>query len=97
MPTLDALREHNAQIETQLREWKQQRFANGENPMDWAAFRTHLEAVGAPDPGEHPPDEFFRWDESLVGGTPDESAGTTGAYSPSRDVSGEELQGKPSR
>jgi hypothetical protein len=97
MPTLDELRQRNDQIETQLREWKQQRFANGENPMDWAAFRKHLEGLGAPDPGESSPDEFLRWDESMVGGTPDESAGTTGAYSPSRDVPAEEMKGSPRR
>jgi hypothetical protein len=97
MPTLDELRQTNDQIATQLREWKKQRFANGENPMDWTAFRAHLEGLGAPDPGERPPDEFFRWDESLTGGTPDESAGTSGAYSPSRDVPAGEVRPTPRR
>jgi hypothetical protein len=93
MPMLDELRGQNEQIEAQMQEWQQQRFANGENPMDWVAFRQHLQQLGAPDPGESAPDEFLRWDESLVGGTPDPNAGTSGAYSKSRDVPADEIQG----
>ncbi len=70
MPTLDELRQDNPYFEQQMMEWKRQRYANGENPLDWADFRAHLQAIGAPDPGDTAPDEFYRWDESLAGGTP---------------------------
>ncbi len=76
MARLEELRRANAQIEEQMEQWKKQRYANGENPLDWAAFREHLLAIGAPDPGESAPDEFYRWDESLIGGTPDRSSPT---------------------
>lgn len=69
MATIEDLRGANANIEEQMTQWKQQRFANGEDPMDWTAFRQHLQAIGAPDPGESAPDEFLRWDESYAGGT----------------------------
>lgn len=91
MATLSDLRQDNENIEQQLVEWKQQRFANGENPMDWVAFREHMRQLGAPDPGESPPDEFYRWDESLVGGTPTPTSGQSAAYGKSHDISREEM------
>jgi hypothetical protein len=74
MPTIDELRAANAGFEEQMQSWRQQRYANGENPLDWGAFRQHLLGSGAADPGEAAPDEFYRWDESLMGGEPDERA-----------------------
>ena len=38
-------------------EWRNARSANGEDPSDWQAFRDHLSAIGAPDPGG-PPDDW---------------------------------------
>jgi hypothetical protein len=68
MATLAELTEQNASIEQQMQEWRKERFARGENPMDWLAFRAHAILIGAPDPGVSPPDEFLRWDESMHGG-----------------------------
>ncbi len=76
MATLAELRESNANIEQQMNEWRQQRYANGENPLDWAAFRAHVQAIGGADPGETAPDEFYRW-ENMAGGTPDNPNRTT--------------------
>jgi hypothetical protein len=78
MATMAELRQANEGIETQMQEWKQQRFANGENPMDWVAFRQHVQQLGASDPGETPPDEFYRWDDGMAGGQPDASSATQG-------------------
>ena len=78
MPTLQELRANNEAIEQQMHAWRQQRFANGENPMDWVAFRSHVQQLGAPDPGELPPDEFYRWNEDIHGGQPDATAATQG-------------------
>jgi hypothetical protein len=72
MPTMDEIRSANASIDEQMHTWRQQRYANGENPLDWTAFRDHLRSIGAVDPGETAPDEFYRWDESLIGGQPGE-------------------------
>jgi hypothetical protein len=58
MATLAALVEANPSIEEQVREWQEQRRANGEDPNDWAAFRQHVQALGAPDPGEDEPEDF---------------------------------------
>ena len=80
MPTLQELRAQNEAIEQQMHDWRQQRFANGENPLDWVAFRTHVRQLGAPDPGELPPDEFYRWGEELHGGQPDATAETQGPH-----------------
>ncbi len=71
MATMSELQADNENIAQQLQEWQQQRYANGENPMDWVAFKAHLKDLGAPDPGDSAPDEFHRWDESMAGGTPD--------------------------
>ena len=70
MATLNELQEANANIEEQMNDWRQQRYANGENPLDWAAFRAHVQAIGGPDPGETGPDEFYRW-QNMAGGSPD--------------------------
>ena len=31
--------------------WRPLREQNGEDPVDWDAFRTHVTAIGHPDPG----------------------------------------------
>jgi hypothetical protein len=48
----------NPSVRQQLEEWRTQRAHNGEDPSDYAAFRQHLLAIGAPDPGEEAPDDF---------------------------------------
>ena len=48
----------NPGILDQYLEWRDARVANGEDPVDWGAFREHLLAIGAPDPGTRPPDDF---------------------------------------
>lgn len=78
MPTLEELRARNEAFEQQMHDWRRQRYANGENPMDWVAFRKHLEELGAPDPGEMAPDEFHRWGDEMAGGQPDVTSGTQG-------------------
>ena len=53
-----AAQTENPNLEQQAREWQEQRRAAGEEPNDWAAFRRHLEQLGAPDPGEDEPEDF---------------------------------------
>lgn len=65
MATLAELRAGNENIEAQMREWKEQRRANGEDPLDWSAFRNHVQQIGAADPGEAAPDEFLANDDSM--------------------------------
>lgn len=49
----------NPNFYTQLREWWMQVIAAGQNPYDWPRFQQHLLAIGAPDPGTMPPDDFW--------------------------------------
>jgi len=58
MATLADLAEENPNLEQQVRDWQEARRANGEDPNDWEAFREHLTAIGAPDPGDDEPDDF---------------------------------------
>lgn len=58
MSTLDGLELENPNIREQLGEWTLQRTQSGEDPSDWLAFREHAMALGAPDPGISPPDDF---------------------------------------
>ena len=48
----------NPNIVQQYEEWRQQRQQNSEDATDWSAFRAHVMAIGAPDPGESAPDDF---------------------------------------
>jgi len=48
----------NPNIQQQFDEWRQQRGQNGEDGADWKAFREHVMAIGAPDPGEDAPEDF---------------------------------------
>ncbi|HEU5317659.1 MAG TPA: hypothetical protein VFX49_16220 [Chloroflexota bacterium] len=57
--------ESNANIRSQHQEWQQQRRANGEDANDWNAFREHLKAIGAPDPGEEEAEDF-RMEENTM-------------------------------
>jgi hypothetical protein len=52
MPRFEELAADNPSIRSQYDEWRAQRAENGEDPTDYEAFRQHLIAIGAPDPGE---------------------------------------------
>lgn len=48
----------NPNVRQQYDEWRQQREQKGEDATDYEAFRQHLIAIGAPDPGDEPPEDF---------------------------------------
>lgn len=56
---MSELIEANPSLEQQMRDWQIERHCHGENPFDWDAFRAVVSYVGASDPGEDPPNEFF--------------------------------------
>jgi len=58
MATFDEMAADNPNIRSQYDDWREQRAANGEDPIDWGAFQQHLQSIGAPDPGGRPPDDF---------------------------------------
>lgn len=58
MATFQDLQAENPNIRSQYDEWRQQRTNNGEDPTDYQAFRQHVTAIGAPDPGEQEIDDF---------------------------------------
>ena len=58
MPTFADLATDNPNLRQQYDEWREARAANSEDPLDWGAFRQHVTAIGAPDPGSRPPDDF---------------------------------------
>jgi hypothetical protein len=59
--------EANPTFEQQMRDWQTDRHHRGENPFDWQAFRAVVSYVGACDPGEEPPTEFY-WFTTPEGG-----------------------------
>jgi hypothetical protein len=56
--TFDEMAGDNPNIRQQYDEWRDQRAQGGEDPTDWDGFRDHLMALGAPDPGNRPADDF---------------------------------------
>src|SRR3954468_10275857 len=56
---MSELIEANPGLEQQMRDWQIERHQHGENPFAWDAFRAVVSYVGASDPGEDPPTEFF--------------------------------------
>jgi hypothetical protein len=52
LASFQGLAAENPEIRQQYDTWRDLRARNGENPMDYQAFRQHLLALGAPDPGE---------------------------------------------
>ena len=58
MAHLNELERENPNIREQYQTWRQERADKGEDQDDWAAFRTHVMAIGAPDPGEEAFAEF---------------------------------------
>jgi hypothetical protein len=58
MATFQDLAQDNPSIREQYDEWREQRAQNGEDPTDYGAFRQHVIALGAPDPGEQEIEDF---------------------------------------
>jgi len=58
MSTFEELAAANPDIRQQADEWRQARAAAGENAAWWPDFRAHVMGLGAPDPGEEPPDDW---------------------------------------
>ena len=58
MATFQDMARDNPNIRAQYDDWRTQRAANNEDAVDWEAFRQHVMAIGAPDPGSRPPDDF---------------------------------------
>ena len=56
--TLSELEQQNPNVRSQIQVWQRERTSNGQSPADWAAFRQHAMAIGAPDPGQEAPSEF---------------------------------------
>ena len=75
MPIFADLAADNPNIRQQYDEWREARAANGEDPTDYAAFRAHLVALGAPDPGETEIDDFVGDDFKAAHPERHESAG----------------------
>lgn len=49
----------NPNYSQQERAWQLERCFNGEDALDWQAFRAHLHGIGAPDPGSVPTTSFM--------------------------------------
>ena len=58
MASLHDLERENPNIREQYQTWRQERADKGEDENDWAAFRKHVMAIGAPDPGDEEFVEF---------------------------------------
>ena len=58
MATFEELSADNPNIRAQYDEWAPLRVQNGEDPTDYQAFRKHVIALGAPDPGETEIEDF---------------------------------------
>ena len=58
MATFADLSAANPNLRQQYDEWRELRSQNGEDPTDYQAFRQHVIALGAADPGEQEIDDF---------------------------------------
>ena len=58
MASFQDLAADNPNIRQQYDEWRDLRGQRGEDATDWSAFRQHVMAIGAPDPGEQEADDF---------------------------------------
>ncbi len=63
MATFTDLERQNPNLRQQCVEWRIQRVERGENPYDYEAFRQHVIAIGAPDPGDQEILDFRMSDE----------------------------------
>jgi len=58
MSTFAELMEQNPNIRQQYDTWRNERAQKGQDPTDWDEFRQFVMYIGAPDPGDRPPDDF---------------------------------------
>ncbi|HEV8637260.1 MAG TPA: hypothetical protein VG370_23825 [Chloroflexota bacterium] len=58
MATVAELEQQNPNIRRQYETWRRERVDKGEDQYDYQAFRKHVMAIGAPDPGEEEFEEF---------------------------------------
>ncbi len=58
MASFADLEKQNPNIREQYNTWRRERVDKGEDQYDYQAFRKHLMAIGAPDPGEREFEEF---------------------------------------
>ena len=58
MASLSELEASNPNIREQLKIWQRERIMNAQDPYVYEAFRQHVLAIGAPDPGEQEFDDF---------------------------------------
>lgn len=58
--TIEQLEEGSPGIGLAILEWQRARYRSQEDPNEYAACRTHLMALGLPDPGEIEPGDFRR-------------------------------------
>ena len=56
--SFDELAAENPNVRQQYENWRGLRVRNSEDPTDYLAFRRHLLALGAPDPGEQAITDF---------------------------------------
>ena len=57
--TLADLISANPSFEQQMLGWQARRHRKGKDPLDWKALRRAQASIGAPDPGDAPPSEFY--------------------------------------
>jgi hypothetical protein len=60
--TMDRLAQDNPNVAEQLNAWQISRTRANEDAYDWAAFRQHVQSLGAIDPGDEEPEEFRQYD-----------------------------------
>ena len=58
MATFADMLQADPNIRSEYDIWRPLREQKGEDSVDWDAFRTHLLAIGHPDPGLVPPDDW---------------------------------------
>lgn len=58
MQTFEDMQQQDPEIRYEYDVWRDLRAQNGEDPADWDAFREHLIAIGHPDPGGRPPEDW---------------------------------------
>ena len=58
MATFEDMHQTDPNLRFEYDVWRPLREQNGEDPIDWDAFRTHVTAIGHSDPGPVPPDDW---------------------------------------
>lgn len=97
--TLSDLEQQNPNIRSQIQQWQGLRAGNGENPVDWEAFRQHARGIGAPDPGQDAPPEFAQSAPAMGGGSASaaSSGSSAGQQSQSRPQQPQQQPQQPSQ